>query len=40
MLAYEMNEDDEAMLSIHLKETFGRADLKRAEFKQFVEMIH
>lgn len=38
MLSYDLNEDDEILLTQYLKSIFGRAELKRAEFKQFIEM--
>jgi hypothetical protein len=38
LLSYKFSVDDEAMLSQHLKKMFGRDELKRAEFKQLIEM--
>ena len=36
-LAYELNEDDMAMVTQNLRSMFDRTELKRAEFKKFVE---
>jgi hypothetical protein len=38
-MAYGMNDQDQMQVQEYLRKRFGRLDLKKAEYKQFVETI-